>query len=379
MSFNKYINVMVIFIMASILMVSGCSKEKTTADDEKGRILYYTDAMHPDVKVSPEEYEKGTTQCPICNMDLNPVYEEKTAKEPMQMDTTVKLSNREKLLVGVKTFAADYHHLSREIVTVGKIAYDPGLVVAEKEYITALESFEKLSASNIAGSKNRAKRLLDETAYKLKLLGLNNSMINELKETKKVHNNLILPEEKVWVYADIYEFEIGLVKVGQKMKVEATAFPGEYFTGRIKAVDSVLNPKTRSVRIRAEVLNTGMRLKPHMYLKVIISSHLGNVLAVPRDSVLDTGLRKVVYVDMGDGKYLMKEIKTGHAGVAVINDIRHRLVHVKKGVQKGDMVVTKANFLIDSQSQLSGPASAAYGGALDSSDDAKEKPGGHQH
>lgn len=343
-------------------------EEAPSASKEK-EILYYTDAMHPSIKVSPEEYDNGTTQCPICNMDLTPVYaetaEEETGHKGHEKKRVVKISRREIELAGIRTFKADYYHLSKEIVTVGKVAYDPELVVAEKEYITAIQSAEKMAASHIGESKKRAQRLLEEAAYKLKLLGLNDTMINELRKTKKVHNNLILPEKTVWIYADIYEFELGLIEEGQKMTVEATAYPGEYFKGKIKAIDSVLNPKTRSVRIRAEIFNRGMKLKPNMYVKVIISKLLGKKLSVPRDAVLDTGKRKLVYVDMGAGKYMQHEVETGYEAVALINMKKERMINIKKGVAQGDMVVVRANFLLDSQSQLSGPASAQYGGALE--------------
>ncbi|MFH1414492.1 MAG: efflux RND transporter periplasmic adaptor subunit [Elusimicrobiota bacterium] len=352
-------------------------------EELKEDILYYTDAMHPSVKVSPEDYGNGTTQCPICNMDLYPVYaeneEKKTDHKGHEKKKVVKISQREIELAGIRTFKADYYHLSKEIVTVGKVAYDPELVVAEKEYITAIQSAEKMSASLIGESKKRAENLLVEAAYKLKLLGLNDVMINELRKTKKVHNNLILPEKTVWVYADIYEFELGLIEEGQEMTVEATAYPGEYFKGNIKAIDSVLNPKTRSVRIRAEVINEGMKLKPDMYVKVIILKHLGEKLSVPRDAVLDTGKRKLVYVDVGSGEYMQHEVEVGYEAITLINMEKERMINIKKGVAQGDMVVVRANFLLDSQSQLSGPASSQYGGALEGSDDKQQAVPGHQH
>jgi Cu(I)/Ag(I) efflux system membrane fusion protein len=354
-------------------------KEKKQNKSEKKEILFYTDAMHPSIKVSPEEYDSGTTQCPICNMDLYAVYAQSSENESGEnghnKKRVVKISQREIDLAGIKTFKADNYHLSKEIVTVGKVAYDPELVVAEKEYITSIQSADKMAGE----SKQRSQKLLEEAAYKLKLMGLNDAMINELRRTRKVHNNLILPEKTVWVYADIYEFELGLIEVGQEMVVEATAYPGEYFKGKIKAIDSVLNPKTRSVRIRAEVYNRGMKLKPDMYVKVIISKHLGEKLAVPRDAVLDTGKRKLVYVDMGTGVYMQHEVEVGYEAITLINMKKERMINIKKGIAQGDMVVVRANFLLDSQSQLSGPASSQYGGSLGSEEGEQSMPAGHQH
>ncbi|MFH1958024.1 MAG: efflux RND transporter periplasmic adaptor subunit [bacterium] len=330
--------------------------------------------MHPSIRVSEEEYKKGTTQCPICNMDLYPVYEDAVKEKTPQPETVVKISEREAALAGITVVKADFRHLIKEIVTVGKIAYDPDLVVAEEEYLTTLETYEKILKSHIPESVMRTKRLLGESEYKLKLLGLNDNLIKELKDTRKAHTNLILPERTAWVYADVYELEIGSVKVGQEVKVEAAAYPGEVFTGRIKAIDSVLNPMTRSSRVRAEISNPGLRLKPDMFVKVKIMSHIGNVLSVPRDAVLDTGRRKVAYVDLGSGEYAMREVEVGIEGTVRINNISRRFYPVKSGLKKGELVVSKANFLIDSQSQLTGPAASAYGGALGEEED-KKMPG----
>ncbi|MFH1352371.1 MAG: efflux RND transporter periplasmic adaptor subunit [bacterium] len=357
---------------------SGCSKKPETEHREpQTEILYWTCGMHPSIKVSPEEYKKGSTQCPICKMDLVPVKPEKeSAKETKGETHIVRISHREIELAGITTIEVAYRHLSKEIAAVGKIAYDPDMVVAEEEYLTTLETYEKVLKSHIPESVKRTERLLEESKYKLKLLGLNDSLIEELKKTHKAHTNLILPEKTAWVYADVYEFDIGVVKEGQEVKVEATAYPGKIFTGKIRSIDSVLNPRTRSSRVRAEIPNPGLKLKPDMFVKVKIMSHIGNVLSVPRDAILDTGRRKLAYVDLGDGQYAMREVEVGIEGIVRINNISRRFYPVTKGLKKGEKVVSKANFLIDSQSQLTGPAASAYGGALD---EEEEKKPAHQH
>ncbi|MBN1384769.1 MAG: efflux RND transporter periplasmic adaptor subunit [Elusimicrobia bacterium] len=363
------------------LIFFSCSRKK---EDHKSHaaekeILYWTCGMHPSIKVEPEEYKKGNTQCPICHMDLVPVYSETGKKKEDKSAPVVVLTDREKNLAGIATEEVEYRHLTKEIDTSGKIAYDPELTVAEEEYITALNTYEKLLKSHIQESIDRAKKLVEQSEYRLRLLGVSKQMIEELEQTRKVHTNLILPEETVWVYADIYEFEIGQVKEGQEVKVEAIAYPGEIFRGKIRAIDPVLNPKTRSVRIRAKITNPDLKLKPDMYVKVTILNHIGNVLSIPKTAVLDTGLRKVVYVDIGQGKYVMREVNIGAEASTVIKGEKQKAYPVKRGLKKGEKVVTKANFLIDSQSQLTGPASSAYGGALDKEKDTGAMPPGHQH
>lgn len=367
-----------VFLGIALLSCARDKKGKTAAGEKE--VLYWTCGMHPSINVTPKEYKKGNTTCPICKMDLIPVYSQESKKEEKGVTPTVKLTERERVLAGVATEKVDYRHLMKEIVTAGKIAYDPELTIAEEEYITALDTYGKMLESHVPESSIRAKKLVEQSEYRLQLLGINSSMIDELKETKRVHTNLILPEKTVWAYADIYEFELGGVKEGQQVKVEATAYSGEIFTGKIRAIDPVLNPKTRSIRIRAEIENPQLKLKPDMYAKVTILVDVGNVLSIPKDAVLDTGLRKVVYVDSGKGnEYMMKEVEVGPEATAVAaGGVKGRFYPVIKGVLKDELVVTRANFLIDSQSQLTGSAAAVYGGALEGGKQEK-MPAGHQH
>jgi len=122
---------------------------------------------------------------------------------------------------------------------------------------------------------------------------------------------------------------------------------------------------------------------PEMYVDVIIESVYkdpeGNeeVLAIPRDAILDTGIRKIVYVDAGEGNFIGKEIKAGSQATAIVNDKEEYFYPVLSGLKEGDMIVTKGNFLIDSQSQISGVASGAYGGALGEKEETKAQV--HQH
>jgi Cu(I)/Ag(I) efflux system membrane fusion protein len=368
-------NSILIFLMVILILMPfySCSKKEDNRhshdhemeETKEDKVLYWTCGMHLSVKVTKEAYEKGSTQCPICHMDLIPVYEKK-ASEGETSAPPVVISPVEQALIGVKTEKVIDRNLTKKIITVGRIAYDPELTVAEEEYLAALNTYEKILEGHIDESTDRAKKLAEQAEYRLRLLGLGRELIDELRQTKKVHTNLILPEDTVWVYADIYESELGQVRTGQKVKVEVTAYPGEIFTSRIRSIDPIVNPRTRSVRIRAEIGNPGLKLKPEMYANVRIDIPLGKVLSIPLDSVLDTGLRKVAWVDSGNGKYVSKEIVTGFAGEYTGHHLYRegKYIEVKKGLKQGELVVTRANFLIDSQSQLSGPAEAVYGGSM---------------
>jgi len=396
------------------------------AESKESPIAYYTCGMHPSVRVSPEEYNKGDVNCPICNMKLVPVYkEEKEEKDivyygcgmegaehvfqiaDVREDMTcpicgmplkklskdeadklksvagrVKIKESEARLAGVKTEPVRKLHLYKEIRTVGKVAYDPGLVIAQEEFISALNALDKMRESNIPEIKERAEKLVKSSKRKLKLLGLSEEQINGLADTKRIQESLILPEKKMWIYGDVYEYELNWVKVGGKVRVTTVALPGEEFEGVISSINPVLDPKTRSVRFRVEVENPDLRLKPEMYVDVLIMSMYESpagertVLAIPKDALLDTGRRKIVWIDKGNGEYEGRTVVMGPEATSRVDDKESKFYPVLKGLTEGERVVTRANFLIDSQSQLTGVAAAAYGGALDAE---KKKTPAHQH
>ena len=382
-----------IILVAIMLSISSCGKKepagappvsKTSAEKE---ILYYTCGMHPSVRISPEEYDKGSVNCPICNMNLVPVYKEKEEEitEPGVKGVVgrVRLGKEQIIRANAETTPARLLHLSKQVRAVGRIAYDPKLAVAQEEFISALTSHDKISQGDILEIARRSEELVKSSRRKLMLLGMSEGQIAELEKARKVQTNLILPEDKVWVYADVYEFELGWIKEDQNAVVSTAAFPGEKFNGKIVSVNPTLDPKTRSVRIRLEIENPEMKLRPDMYVDVVIEgmyissagSHM--VLAVPREAVLDTGLRKIVWVDLGNGEFQGRDVRIGPEAMAEIDGKLQRYLPILSGLNEGEMVVTRGNFLIDSQSQLTGVAASAYGGALGGEE--KPVPAVHLH
>lgn len=335
----------------------------------KRKILYYRNPMNPEITSSvPAKGSMG--------MDYIAVYEDEVLKAgTKEAGVNVRLGAEQIRLAGVETVPVRRLHLFKEIRAVGKIAYDPKLVVAQEEFVSALYSYEKISKGNIDEIIRRSEALVKSSQRKLRLLGMSQQQIVELRELKNIQTNLILPEKKAWVYADIYEFELGWIKEGQLARVTTSAFPGEEFKGKIIAINPTLNPKTRSVRIRLEIENPEMKLKGDMYVDVIIESIYitpegrHSVLAVPREAVLDTGLRKIAWVDLGNGQFQEREVKIGPQASTEIDGKRQRYIPVLSGLDEGERVVTRGNFLIDSQSQLSGTASAAFGGTLEAEEE----------
>jgi len=346
------------------------------------KILYYRNPMNPSI----------TSEVPAkdhMGMDYIPVYEEEKAISVPEAGTEnlVKLSQRDISLSGITSQAVIPRHLFKDIRTVGRIAYDPELYKTEGELIQAIKTRQELSKSDIDMVKAQAESLVEAAKLKLLLSGLSREQIEGLAKENAPDRSLLISDEEnpyVWVYADVYEYELSWVKTGQPVKVTSLSFPGEEFKGTIQAIDPVLNPMTRSVRLRLKIDNPELKLKPEMYTDIFIEAYLTGKdnqhimpLAVPRDAVLDTGMRKIVYVDLGDGSYLGREVEIGPEASAYVDGEKTGFYSVVNGLKEGDKVVIQGNFLLDSQSQISGVSAAAYGGALGTKEETKASV--HQH
>jgi Cu(I)/Ag(I) efflux system membrane fusion protein len=155
----------------------------------------------------------------------------------------------------------------------------------------------------------------------------------------------------VWVVADVFEQDIGLVKTGAKAKVTISAYPNQVFEGRITYVYPTMKAETRTVAVRIELANPGQLLKPAMFAQVELPvGGKAPVLTVPDSAVIDSGTRKIVLVQVQDGRFEPREVELGERG--------ENHVQVLKGVREGEQVVVAANFLIDAESNLK----AAIGG-----------------
>jgi Cu(I)/Ag(I) efflux system membrane fusion protein len=171
---------------------------------------------------------------------------------------------------------------------------------------------------------------------------------------------LLLPGEHVWAYAQVYEYEIALVQPGQTMAVTAPSHPGREFTATVTAIDPILDPATRTVRVRGRVATPDKGLRPESFVSVTIRVSLGETLALAQEAVLDTGKHQIVFVVSGDGTFEPRSVTLGRDAEGYFE--------VLAGVQDGEEVVTSANFLIDSESRFRS-ALAAF----------KSTPSPHQH
>jgi membrane fusion protein, copper/silver efflux system len=149
---------------------------------------------------------------------------------------------------------------------------------------------------------------------------------------------------QVWVEAQVYEYELGLVKVGQKANVSLTYNPDESFTGRVSYINPYLDPQTRTATVRIELANPKRKLLPEMYANVLLTRDLGEKLTVPEDAIMDTGERQMAFLARPNGVFEPREVKVGARSGGYYE--------VLSGLAEGDIVVTSANFLIDAESRM---------------------------
>jgi len=322
---------------------SATSQGSVAAGGKKERkLLYYRNPMNP----------QATSPVPMkdsMGMEYVPVYEEASSTATYG-GPTVTISSQRQQMIGVTTAAVKVMDLTNVVRASGKIAYDPELAVTQEEFIQALNAQNRVKDSPLQDVSDRAKSLTEAARNKLRLLGMTDDQISVLEKTRKAERNLYLPGkgESVWAYINIYEYEIGLIKAGDRVEIEAVAYPGVKFTGIVVSVNPVLNPATRTNQVRVAVPNPDNKLKPEMFVNASIQESLGAKLAVPETAVLDTGLRKIVYLSEENNVLESREVLLGQkAG---------DYYEVLGGLKEGDVVVTSGNFLVDSESKLKSPS-----------------------
>ena len=317
-----------------------CNMKLVPVESDK-KLLYYRSPMNP----------KATSPTPMkdeMGMDYIPVYagEGQGIEAPVSGQAAVNITPERQQLIGVKIEEVKFHPLTKVIRTSARVAYDPELYNAIEEYKQALQSKDKVKDSPWPDVQERAGALMRASALRLRQLGLSDSQITNLEKDYQNSTSLLLSEKggSVWIYAQVYESEMGLVQPGQTMEITSAALPGKKFYGAVKGGDQILNAETRSLKVRAEVTNSNGLLKPEMYVDAKIHADLGSKLAIPQDAVINTGERTIVFVDKGNGKYEPREVRLGNEA--------ENYVEVLSGVSKGEKVVIGANFLIDSESKL---------------------------
>jgi len=251
--------------------------------------------------------------------------------------------------------------------------YSPDLVSAENEYLLAARQAKSLSKSSIEGVADGATSMLSASLDRLKLFGVSASEIRRLQREGKSRDEIaivapvsgyitdrqafpnvyaepsmrlytIVNLSTVWVYAAVFQDQIAHVKAGDAAIVSIDSYPGRRFRGTVDVIWPVLDPATRTAKVRIRLPNPEGELKAGMFVNVNLAQHFGRGLLISDSSVLQTGLHNIAFVDRGDGYLEPRELELGqHLSGGFV---------VRKGLTEGDRIVSSANFLVDSESQL---------------------------
>lgn len=253
--------------------------------------------------------------------------------------------------------------------------YSPELVLTQEEYLLALKYKDKLQQSSSPDILKGSESLLNSTRRRLELWDISKPQIEKLEQTGNVQKRMAINAlsrgvvidkmalegmyvkpgmslyrfadiSTVWVYADIYEYELPWIKIGQKAVMTLSYLPGKKFTGKATYIYPYLEEKTRTVKVRLEFTNPRWELKPGMYADVTIESDLGRkAVAVPSYALIRSGKRNIVVLSKGNGLFNPKEVTVGI-------EAADNYIEIIDGVNEGDEIVTSSQFLIDSESNL---------------------------
>jgi Cu(I)/Ag(I) efflux system membrane fusion protein len=360
-------------------------------------VAFYTCSMHPSVE------KKQPGNCPICSMELAPVTWEETESGIVRVD------QERRQRIGLKTTKVVRAPMVVTIRAVGRLTYDetrlkdvtlkvkgwiaklkvsatgqpvrkgetlltlysPDLFAAQQEYLLALDSQRASSPGRsdyLVKAAEKKLTLWDLTPAQIAAIAKRGEPIEELPihapasgfviEKDVVEGAAVEPGQrlyriaaldKVWIEAQVYEMDLAQVKKGQRAKVSLPYQAGEALEGAVAYVYPYLDPTSRTGRVRIELANKDLALKPDMYANVELAVDLGPRLQVPIDSVVYTGPRRLVFVDVGQDRIRPQEVTLGARNAD--------MVEVTSGLTEGQVVVTAANFLIAAESRIRSAAS----------------------
>ncbi len=253
--------------------------------------------------------------------------------------------------------------------------YSPELVSAQEEYLLALKQYQRLGDSPYPPIRDGAARLRDASLARLRNWDLTGRQIDALGKNERVKKTLtvyspasgvvtlkravdgsfvkagmtqyeIADLSRVWVDVEVYEYELPWVNMDMPASMELSYLPGRQFEGRVLFVYPHLTAKSRTGRLRLAFDNSAGELKPGMYANITLLSSLGgDSLVIPLEAVIDSGVRKVVFIDKGKGRFEPREINTG----VEVGDDSYQVIG---GLSEGEQVVVSAQFMLDSESRL---------------------------
>lgn len=381
--------------------------EKATSDiaAQERKILYWYDPMHPAYKsdkpgIAPDcgmtlvpkyaDERNGMANMPSGTVTLSAEKQQligvRIAKVERQtltrtVRTTAQLTADETKIAHVhvkvtgyidKVFVDYVGHLVKKGEPLFTI-YSPDLVATQDEYLISKRGEKYLGDSPYKEVSDGANSLLKASRDRLKLWDISDEQIRKLDETGEVSKTItfyspitgfvtdrkafpqgaVTPDTElytvsdlstIWANADIYEYEVPYVHVGQRATMQLSYYPGRTWTGTVTHIHPMVDPQSRTVKVRIEFPNPNFELKPEMFADVQLNINYGNQLVVPKEAVLDSGTEQVVFVAHGGGMFEPRRITVGPQ--------MDGQVVVLAGLKAGENIVTSGNFLIDSESRM---------------------------
>jgi len=386
-------------------------------DKAKAKILFYRNPMGlPDTSPVPKKDQMG--------MDYIAVYEDEepasaTPLVKLSLDKVQKLGVKTEMVAlrdlkstirAVATVQANERSLytvtskfdgwiqKLHVNTTGQAVrkgealmdvYSPDLITAQQEYLIAKRGVQTLAGGS-AEVQASMQRLVDSALQRLRNWDISETELQRLTQEGKTTqyltlrspaNGVVLEKpaiqgkrfmagevlyqvadlSQVWLLADVFEQDLGQVRIGQSANIKVDAYPDKALAGKVTFIYPTVTAETRTAKVRVELANPQALLKPSMYARVefISSRGKGQALSVPDSAVLDTGTRQLVLVRRGEGRFEPRPVKLGMRADGYIE--------VMEGVKAGENVVVSANFLIDAESNLK----AAFSGFGQNSEGAK--------
>ena len=405
----RYVSLFIVGLLLGWLIFGGSSGSSQTNGEEEhihaeAEDQVWTCSMHPQIK------QDGPGKCPLCGMDLIPLKSSSGGGGDAVDPDAIMMSEEAIALANIQTTVVSRQNPIKEIKLYGTIQADErlsqsqashvsgrieklfvnftGETVRKGQTIATIYSPELLSAQQelleAAKMEDVSPGLLQAAREKLRLWKMSDEQIAQIEKSKEISSSIdiqantsgvviaknvsqgdyvsqgsilfdIANLSKVWALFDAYEVDLPFLKVGDNLTYTLQAMPGKTYSGKIAFINPILDPVTRTAKVRVETANTGMQLKPEMYASATIEAPLNQFkdqIVIPKTAVLWTGKRSLVYLKQPHTEtpaFLMHEVELGPSlGDAYV---------IMSGINDGDEIVTNGAFTVDASAQLEGKLS----------------------